>query len=104
LKKEEEVKYFLYIPDDLPISVLPKPFPQIPGDPRKVAIVGGGNAGLGCALALRRMEFGGQITIVNDANTLPFDKKKVQNDFDIEESLPLDQITQGYPFILLFFQ
>ena len=79
----------------MPISSLPQPFPSLPGDPRKISIIGAGNAGLACAQALRRMEFGGLITMINDNNQYPFDKKKVQNDFDLDNIPTENEIKEG---------
>ena len=79
----------------MPISSIQEPYPHLPGDPRKVVIIGGGNAGLGCAQALRRMEFGGSITMINDNNNYPYDKKKVQKDFDLDNIPDLNEINQG---------
>lgn len=83
------------IPEKIPISVLPQPFPKLPGDPRKIAIIGAGNAALACAIGLRRMEFGGQINMVNNLDTFPYDKKKVQNDFDLNNIPGLNEIIDG---------
>jgi pyruvate/2-oxoglutarate dehydrogenase complex dihydrolipoamide dehydrogenase (E3) component len=83
------------IPKNLPVSILPFPFPKLPGDPRKIVIVGGGNAGLACALALRRMQFGGSVTMINNTDTFPYDKKKVQNDFDLSKITTIEKIING---------
>lgn len=83
------------IPEKMPISLLPRPFPELPGDPRKIAIVGAGNAALACALALRRMEFGGKISMVNNMDTFPYDKKKIQIDFDLDRIPETTELISG---------
>lgn len=45
-----------------------------PNNKTKMVIIGGGAAGLNCAETLRQSNFTGEITVVSNEKTLPYDR------------------------------
>ena len=90
-KTSPEIRFQLYIPEIIPHKLYPKTFFDIPQDPRRVVIVGNGPAGITCAETLRKNQFTGRIFVISDSDFMPYDKRKVRLDFDVQESTSLDQ-------------
>ena len=85
-----DIKFQLYIPEIIPHKMYPQTYFDIPQDPRRVVIIGNGPAGISCAETLRKNQFTGRIFVISDSDYMPYDKRKVRLDFDVEDSISLD--------------
>ena len=70
-------KFELRIPNLPPLAIEPVYSPQNPEDPRRVLVIGAGAAGFAVSESLRRIGYGGEITVVTSQTSLPFIKKKL---------------------------
>jgi hypothetical protein len=71
---EKNGKHFVNLPPILPRKGISKLAKRDPENKKTFVIIGGGMAGLACALTLRESDFTGRIVIVAEETMLPYDR------------------------------
>lgn len=72
---ERDGKFFVQVPEGkLPKKVTATMSKRDPNNKEKFVIIGGGPAGLNCAETLRQSNFTGEILIISNENTVPYDR------------------------------
>lgn len=71
---EKNGKHYVHVPPVLPKKGMANLAKRDPENKKTFVIIGGGMAGLTCALTLRESDFTGRIVIVSEETLLPYDR------------------------------
>jgi len=77
LVEDGQVKVML--PKKAPIKIKPQLSSRDYNDPRKLVVIGGGEAAMACAEALRNLEYNGELMFLTDDKDLPIYRDKLYN-------------------------